>query len=71
MALDIRDPVARVQFIPAAVEVLGDQAELDDQDAGWRAVSSLPMITRASEPPMKWRRSKLFDALVIWLSLSL
>jgi hypothetical protein len=33
MALDVRDPVARVLFIPAAVEVLGDQAELDDQNA--------------------------------------
>jgi hypothetical protein len=26
MALDVRDPVARVLFAPAAVEVLGDQA---------------------------------------------
>ena len=33
MTLDVRDPVAGVEFIPAAVEVLGDQAELDDQDA--------------------------------------
>jgi hypothetical protein len=33
MALDVRDAVARVLFIPAAVEVFGDQAELDDQDA--------------------------------------
>jgi hypothetical protein len=33
MALDVRDPLAGVEFIPAAVEVLGDQAELDDQDA--------------------------------------
>jgi hypothetical protein len=33
MALDVRDPVARVLFIPAPVEVFGDEAELDDQDA--------------------------------------
>ena len=33
MALDVRDPVAGVEFVPAAVEVLGDEAELDDQDA--------------------------------------
>ena len=33
MALDVRDPVAGVEFVPAAVEVFGDQAELDDQDA--------------------------------------
>jgi hypothetical protein len=31
MALDVRDPVARVQLIPAAVEVFGDEAQLDDQ----------------------------------------
>jgi hypothetical protein len=29
MALDVRDPVAGVEFVPAAVEVLGDQAELE------------------------------------------
>jgi hypothetical protein len=33
VALDVRDPMAGVEFVPAAVEVLGDQAELDDQDA--------------------------------------
>src|SRR5450759_5907608 len=33
MALDVTDPMARVELIPAAVEVLGDQPELDDQHA--------------------------------------
>jgi hypothetical protein len=33
MALDVRDPVAGVEFVPAPVEVLGDQTKLDDQDA--------------------------------------
>jgi hypothetical protein len=33
MALDVRDPMARVKLLPAAIEVLGDQAELDDQYA--------------------------------------
>jgi hypothetical protein len=33
MALDVTDLVTRVQLVPAAVEVLGDQPELDDQDA--------------------------------------
>jgi hypothetical protein len=33
MALDVGDPVARILFLPAAVEVLGGQPELDDQDA--------------------------------------
>ncbi|OIQ72940.1 hypothetical protein GALL_454300 [mine drainage metagenome] len=33
VALDVRDAVARVELIPAAVEVLGDEAKLDDQDA--------------------------------------
>ena len=33
MALDVRDAVVRVLFIPATVEVFSDQAELNDQDA--------------------------------------
>src|ERR1700759_5751412 len=33
MALDVTDPVARIQLVPAADEVLGDQTELDDQHA--------------------------------------
>jgi hypothetical protein len=33
MTLDDRDAVAGVQFAPAAVEVLHDGAELDDQHA--------------------------------------
>jgi hypothetical protein len=33
MVLDVTDPVARVLLVPAAVEVLGGEAELDDQHA--------------------------------------
>jgi hypothetical protein len=33
MTLDIRDPVAGILFVPAAVEVLGHHPELDDRDA--------------------------------------
>jgi hypothetical protein len=33
MALDVRDPVAGVLFVPAAVEVFSRQPQLDDQDA--------------------------------------
>jgi hypothetical protein len=29
----VTNPVARVEFVPEAVEVFGDHAELDDQDA--------------------------------------
>jgi hypothetical protein len=32
MTLDVTDLVTRVQLVPAAVEVLGDQPELDYQD---------------------------------------
>ena len=31
MALHVIDPVTRVELVPAAVEILGDQAELDDE----------------------------------------
>jgi hypothetical protein len=30
MALDVRDPVAGVEFVPAPVEVLGDQTNHQD-----------------------------------------
>jgi hypothetical protein len=33
MALNVRDAVAGVELIPAAVEVFGDQAQLNDQNA--------------------------------------
>jgi hypothetical protein len=75
MALDVTDPVARVEFIPAAVEVLRDQPELDDEHTGQvesshltplftpqaqkSLLSSLPMMIRASEPPIKFMRSGL------------
>jgi hypothetical protein len=32
VALDVGDPVAGVEFVPAAVEVLGDETKLDNQD---------------------------------------
>jgi hypothetical protein len=31
MALDVRDAIARVQFVPATVEVLGNETKLRDQ----------------------------------------
>jgi hypothetical protein len=42
--LDVTDPVARVEFVPATVEVFGDQAELDDQDGGRIDRSPLPAL---------------------------
>jgi hypothetical protein len=65
MSLDVGDPVAGIEFVLAAVEVLGDEAEQDDWDVRevegrllahqrrWRAFSSLPTMVRASEPPIK------------------
>ena len=44
MALDVRDPAAGIELVPAAVEVLGDQAELDDQDARQVERSLLPAL---------------------------
>jgi hypothetical protein len=44
VALDARDPVTGVKLVPAAIEVLGDQAELDDQDpreVGWSLLAAL------------------------------
>jgi len=69
--LDLCDGLSGVTLIPAAVEILGDGAELDnkvtDRSSGStsprfscqsrsRAGSSSPMIVRASDPPMKDRR---------------
>ena len=70
-ALHVLDGKAGVALIPAPVEVLGDRSELHDQIIGeifrldlaallppqpnqHRLVT--PMITRASEPPIKERR---------------
>ena len=76
--LHVLDGVAGIALVPAPVEVLGDGAELDDQVVGQifrldlpsllapepnEVASSLPMITRASEPPMKERRSQLPDSV--------
>ena len=47
MALDVSDPVAGVEFIPAAVEVFRDQAELDDQD-GREVWGASPRFSRQS-----------------------
>jgi hypothetical protein len=70
--LHVLDGVARIALIPVPVELLGDGAELDDQvverSSGTTSprfsrhsrvsiASSLPMMIRASDPPMKWRRS--------------
>ena len=69
--LDVRDDLTGIGLVPAPVEVLGSQAELDDEVAGQvlrldfaaflppepqQGASSSPMMIRASEPPMKWRR---------------
>jgi hypothetical protein len=66
--LHVLDGVAGVAFVPLSVEVLGHEAELDDEvgrevlrpdlprfsfHRRIRALSSWPMMTRASEPPMK------------------
>jgi hypothetical protein len=72
MPLDVVDGLAGVALVPAPIEVLGDHPELDDQVVGQvigvglaalfgqrrrRAASSVPVTIRASEPPMKVRRS--------------
>jgi hypothetical protein len=44
VTLDVRNPVARVELVPAAVEVLGDQSKLDDKNGRqieWRRLASL------------------------------
>src|SRR5947209_4543980 len=71
--LPLADPVAGLPFVPGAVELLGRKPELNhefaDRSAGlasprfschsrMSAVSSPPMMTRASDPPTKWARSE-------------
>ena len=34
MPLNVADPITRILLVPAAVEVFGGQAELDNQDTG-------------------------------------
>ena len=67
--LDVRDLPTGVAFIPGPIELLGRRPELDDEVAGQvlrfgfpalfaakaatAQLSSLPMMIRASEPPMK------------------
>ena len=68
--LDIGNGFPGIEFVPAPIEVLGDHSKLNDQIAGQvlridlaalsrhnlsSATSSLPMMIRASEPPMKLR----------------
>jgi hypothetical protein len=77
VALDVGDRTARIALVPSPIEVFGRQAELDDEFAERssgptsprfscqrriRAFSSCPMMMRASEPPMKWRRPS-FDCV--------
>jgi hypothetical protein len=69
-ALHRRDGPPGIALVPAPIEVLGGDTELDDEVAREifrptsprfschrriRAFSSWPMITRASEPPTKLR----------------
>ena len=76
--LDAFDCLPGIAFVPMAVEVLGHNAELDDEVAGQvlrlglppflppqadQGASSLPMIIRASEPPIKERRSRLLRTI--------
>lgn len=46
MALDVREAVAGVELIPAAVEVFGDQAELDDQTPDSSTAAASPRFLR-------------------------
>ena len=70
LPLDVRDEVTGIRLVPAPVQILGGQAELDkrlpERSCGAtsprfslhsrsRAASSLPIMIRASEPPMKYR----------------
>src|SRR5207253_3569038 len=71
--LHLRNDVPGIALEPMPVEGLGHEAKLDDEIVGkvlklglaaflapqaQQSSLSLPMITRASEPPMKLRRSK-------------
>jgi hypothetical protein len=77
LALNIGDDLAGIALEPAPIEVLGRRPDLDHQIVGEvfgfslsrfsrqsrrRARSSSPMMTRASEPPMKARRLLFFSA---------
>jgi hypothetical protein len=68
--LNVGDDLPGIGFVPAPVQLLGYDPELDDEIAGKvlrpdlarfsrqsriRAASSSPMMIRASEPPMKVR----------------
>jgi hypothetical protein len=44
MALDVGDPLARVAFIPGAIQVLCDGAELHDEVAGQILPPGLPAL---------------------------
>ena len=78
-ALDVADPPATITLIPGAVEFLSRRPELHNEIAGEvlglglapflaprriRAASSLPMMIRASEPPIKERRSTFLRHLI-------
>ena len=73
-ALDVDDDLPRIELVPAPVQILGDRPKLDNEvprrssgstsprfsrHSRTRAASSLPMMIRASEPPMKERRLRL------------
>jgi hypothetical protein len=70
--LNVRDDLSGIGLVPAPVKVLGDDPELDHEitrqvlgldftaffpHSRTSAASSLPIITRASEPPIKSRRA--------------
>jgi hypothetical protein len=60
-ALDVFDGLPGIALIPAPIERFGGDPELDKEvlrevlGLRNRAASSLPMMIRASEPPMKLR----------------
>ena len=71
LLLHVGEDLPGIGLIPTPIEVLGGQAELDHEVAPQssgsisprfsrrsrrRAGSSLPMMIRASEPPMKYPR---------------
>jgi hypothetical protein len=72
----VRDPMAGVEIVPAAVEVLGDRAELDDQDARQVGRSLLAPFL-APEPQQGLlvlahddsggSRRWIVDGIVVWL----
>ena len=75
-ALDVGEDLPRVAFEPMPVQGFGDHAELDNEIAGevlrldlapllapqpQQAPSSLPMMVRASEPPMNVSTINIFE----------